>query len=233
MRTLSVRSTSVPILAVLVIAASSAAQEKSGAVLTVPEVQQLVNRGDPKDHARLVAHFTALADRYAAEAKRHTAMAQSFGGNPNRNLGTGMSEHCKRLASLNNQSATTVRELAAYHQKLASGATATPPAGGSKFESGAGARVPAEKDLTALASQAKTPADHRALEEYFTGLARRYASEAKEHTTMAQAYRGLPRPTGASNAAVHCDSLAKISNDSAREATAAAEMHKQLANIGR
>jgi len=42
----------------------------------------------PGDNARLAAHFTALADRYAAEAKRHTSMAQSFVDNPSRNLGT-------------------------------------------------------------------------------------------------------------------------------------------------
>jgi phytoene dehydrogenase-like protein len=234
MRTLQIRSLSFPVVAVLMFAGNSVAQDRSTGVLTVPEVQLLVNRSEPGDHARLAAHFTALADRYAADAKRHTSMAQSFGGNPNRNLGTGMSAHCKRLASLNNQSAATVRELATYHQKLASGVSATPPTGGSRFEGGAGARVPTDKDLASLAAQANTPADHRAIEEYFQTLAMRYTAEAKEHATMAQAYRGLPRTTGgASGAAVHFDNLAKTSRESAKEATAAAEMHKQLARIPR
>jgi hypothetical protein len=233
MRTFHVRSILSSVFVVLLFTGNPAAQDKSSALLTVPEVQQLVSRAQPGDHARLAAHFTALADRYAADAKRHTTMAASFGGNPNRNMGTGMSEHCKRLTSLNNQSATTARELAAYHQKLAAGTAATPPAGGSRLESGAGARTPTDKDLSALAAQAKTPADHRALEEYFVALSKRYTAEAKEHTTMAQAYRGLTRQTGASSAAVHCDSLARSSTDAAREATAAADMHKQLATVGR
>lgn len=233
MRTFHTRSLSMAVLALLVFAGTSGAQDKSAALLPIPEVQMLVNRGAPADHARLAAHFTALADRYAAEAKQHTSMAQSFGGNPNRNLGTGMTEHCKRLASLNTQSATTVRELATYHQKLAAGAAATPPTGGSRFEAGAGARVPTEKDLTALAAKANTPADHRSLEEYFQTLATRYAAEAKEYTAMAQAYRGLPRAGAAMNAVVHFDNLANVARDSAKEATAAAEMHKQLAGIAR
>ena len=131
MRTLQIRSLSLPALALLVFAGSTAAQDQSPALLNTLEVQQLVKRAEPGDIARLAAHFTALADRYAAEAKRHTTMAQSFGGNPSRNLGTGMNAHCKQLADLNTQSATELRELATYHQKLASGAAATPPAGGS------------------------------------------------------------------------------------------------------
>ena len=139
MRRLQIRSLSLPALAFLVFAGSAAAQDKSPALLNTLEVQQLVKRAEPGDNARLAAHFTALADRYAAEAKRHTSMAQSFVGNPSRNLGTGMSAHCKQLADLNTQSATELRELATYHQKLAAGAAATPPTAGARFEGGAGA----------------------------------------------------------------------------------------------
>ena len=123
MRTVHFRSLSIAAIAVLTFAGSVAAQDKPSALLNTLEVQQLVKRAEPGDNARLAAHFTALADRYAAEAKRHTSMAQSFVGNPSRNLGTGMSAHCKQLANLNTQSATELRELATYHQKLASGAT--------------------------------------------------------------------------------------------------------------
>ena len=152
------------------------------------------------------AHFTALAERYAAEAKRHMSMSQSFVGNPSRNLGTGMSAHCKQLADLNTQSATELRELAAYHQKLASGAAATPPAGGARFEGGAGAPAPTEQELNALAAKASTPADHRALEEYFLTLAKRYTAEANEHVAMANTYRG----TRIAQAAVHRDRLGQV-----------------------
>ena len=229
MRTLQLRSLSLPALAFLVFAGSAAAQDKSPALLNTVEVQQLVKRAEPGDNARLAAHFTALADRYAAEAKRHTSMAQSFVGNPSRNLGTGMSAHCKQLADLNTKSATELRELAAYHQKLASGVTATPPAGGARFEGGAGAPAPTEQALNAMAAKASSPADHRALEEYFLTLAKRYTTDATEHATTANTYRG----TKIAQAAVHCDNLVRLSRDAAQEATAAAEMHKQLAGVGR
>ena len=98
MRTVHFRSLSIAAIAVLTFAGSVAAQEKPSGLLNSLEVQQLVKRAEPGDNARLAAPFTALADRYAAEAKRHTSMAQSFVGNPSRNLGTGMSAHCKQLA---------------------------------------------------------------------------------------------------------------------------------------
>ena len=157
-------------------------------------------------------------------------MSQSFTGNPNRNLGTGMSAHCKQLASLNTQSETTVRELAAYHAKMAGGTPATPPKDGARFQSGAGAREPTEKELRALAEKASTPADHRDLEEYFATLAKRYTRDAEEHAQFAAAYRNSPR---IAHVAVTHDRLAELSRDAAKEATAAAEMHKHLAGLGR
>jgi hypothetical protein len=229
MKTLQIRSLWIPALAFLVFAGNAPAQDRSPAVLNTLEVQQLVKRAEPGDSARLAAHFTALADRYTAEAKRHTSMAQSFVGNPSRNLGTGMSAHCKQLADLNTKSATELRELATYHQKLASGATATPPAGGARFEGGAGAPVPSEQELNAMAAKASSPADHRALEEYFLTLAKRYTADATQHATTASTYRG----TKIAQAAVHCDNVVRLSRDAAKEATAAAEIHKQLAGVAR
>jgi hypothetical protein len=46
---------------------------------------------------------------------------------------------------------------------------------------------------------------------------------------MAQAYRG----TRIAQAAVHCDRMVDLSREAAKEATTAAEMHKQLANVAR
>jgi hypothetical protein len=178
----------------------------------------------------LTAHFTALAERYTAEARRHTSMSRGFIGNPSRNLGTSMSLHCTRLAEANTQSAAEVRELAAYHGKLAGGTPATLPPGGARFEGGAGAPDPTEEDLSALAARASTPADHRLVEEYFVTLAKRYSGEAADHTAMARAYRGLPRsPGSAAAAAAHCDRLVRLSRDAAHEATTAAAAHKALA----
>jgi hypothetical protein len=51
-----------------------------------------------------------------------------------------MSAHCERLTELNTRSAITVRELAAHHQRLATGEPSTPPRNGARFEDGAGVR---------------------------------------------------------------------------------------------
>jgi hypothetical protein len=229
MRTIQIRSLLLAAFAFLAFAGNAAAQDKSPALLNTLEVQQLVKRAEPGDNARLAAHFTALADSYVAEAKRHTSMAQSSVGNPSRNPGTGMSAHCKQLADLNTKSATELRELATYHQKLASGAAAAPPTGTARFEGGAGARVPTDQELNALAATASTPSDHHAVEEYFRTLAKRYTADATEHAATANTYRG----TKIAQAAVHCDSLVRLSKEEAKEATAAADMHKQLAGVVR
>src|SRR5687768_5073990 len=170
MRTL-IRSLPLAALAFLVFSGNAVAQDKSSALLNTLEVQQLVKRAEPADNATLAAHFTALADRYTAEATRHTSMSKAYAGNASRHMATGMSGHCTQLADLNTQSATVVRELATYHQKLASGVAATVPAAGAAFHAGAGARTPTDRELNALAAKASTPADHRALEEYFLTLA--------------------------------------------------------------
>lgn len=215
------------LLGVLASAGGVAAQERPSGLLNSLEVQQLVARAEPADHARLRAHFAALADRYTAEAARHTAMARSFGGNPNRGYGSGMSTHCRRLAELNTQSATTVRELADYHATLAGGGEAALPRGAGTFQAGAGAPAPTDAELDALAAKASTPAEHRALEEYFLALAKRYTAEAGNHSRLAQTYRG----TRIAQAAVHHDRLARLATDAAREATEAASLHKGLAAI--
>lgn len=235
MRTIQIRFLSITALAVLALTGSAIAQEKPSAVLNSLEMQQLVERAEPADSARLAAHFAALADRYAAEAKRHTSMAQSYVGNQSRSTQTGlaMSMHCKRLSDLNTQSATELRDLATYYQKLASGVAAPQPAAGSRFEGGAGGLAPTEDDLGALAAKATTPADHRVLQEYFLTLAQRYNAEAKEHTAYAVSWRGSTRVPTAAVTAAHCEKLAGQLRDSAKEATAAAEMHKRLANVAR
>jgi hypothetical protein len=157
-------------------------------------------------------------------------MAQAFIASPTRRTPANTAaDHCKRLAGLNTQAANTLRELAAYHEKRAAGAVAEVPKGAARFHAGGGAPEPADDELAALAGRASTPADHHALEEYFQTAAKRYREAVNEHTSMAQAYRG----TRIAQAAVHCDRLVSLSRDEAKEATAAAEMHKQLATTGR
>jgi hypothetical protein len=229
MRTISIRTLVVGTVALFAVVGTAAAQAPSP-VLNVLEVRKLVASSEPADHARLSAHFAALADRYAADARRHTAMAQAFVAAPTRRTPThSAADHCKRLATLNTQSSNTLRELAAYHEKLAAGIPSTPPKGGTRFQGGAGAPEPNDNELSALAAKAETPADHHALEEYFRTAAKRYTADANEHQAMAQAYRG----TRIAQAAVHCDRLATVSRDEAKEANAAADIHKQLAGVTR
>jgi hypothetical protein len=230
MRTIHFPVLAIEALAILTLAGSAAAQTPASPLLNTLEVRTLVSSSEPADHARLSVHFTALADRYAADAKRHDAMAKAFIAAPTRRVpANGAADHCKRLAALNTRSAETVRELVAYHQKLAAGAPGTLPKGAAPFQSGVGAPEPTDAELNALAEKASTPADHHALEEYFLTATKRYTSDANEHVAMAQASRG----TRIAQAAVHCDRLVTLLRDEAKEATAAAEMHKQLANVAR
>jgi hypothetical protein len=227
MRPFAIPTLAMGALAIAAIAGSAAAQTAASPVLNALEVQALVANAGAGDHARLSAHFAALAQHYAVEARRHTSMAQGFIGNPSRQLPTTMGAHCKRLASLNTRSAATVRELAAHHEQLALGAPSILPRGATPFHGGAGAREPRDRELRALAASARTPGDHLALEEYFLTLAKRYAAAADEHAMTAQSYRG----SKIAQAAVHCDRLAARSRTAADEAIAHAAVHKAFAGF--
>ncbi len=228
MTTFTLRSLTIATLAVLIVAGSAQSQTASP-VLNALEVQRLVASSEPADNVALSAHFNALANRYASEAARHTAIAQSAGGNPNRSTGSGMRGHFTRLAELNTASAATLRELASHHAALAAGLSSIPPAAGSRFHSGDSAPEPTKAELKAIAAKASSPADHRALEEYFLTASGRYTADANAHATMADSYRG----TRIAQSADHCDRLVAQLRDSAKEATAAATMHGQLASVAR
>jgi hypothetical protein len=230
MRPIHFRTMFAGALAFLTFVGGATAQKTSSAVLNSLEVQELVKRAEPADHARLSVHFAVLAEQHAVDARKHSAMAQAFAGSPARRVaGSSAADHCKRLAELNTQSATTLRELAAHHEGLAAGRTTAVPRGAARFEAGAGAAKPTEQELSALAAKASTPADHGLLQEYFQLAATRYAADANDHAAMAQAYRG----TRIAQAAAHCDRIATMSRDAAKEATAAAAMHKGLASGAR
>jgi hypothetical protein len=214
---------------VLTFGSTAVADQNPSAILNRLELQQLVQRAEPADNAQLAAHFSALAERYAAEAKRHTSMSNDSVGNPSRNLATGLRVHCNRLADLNTQSQITVQELAAYHGHTVSGSPSTLPHDAARFQGGAGAPEPMKKDLNRLAESASTASEHHGLEEYFLTLAKRYNGDATEHVTLAQTFRG----TRIAQAAIHHDHLARLSREAAKEAVAAAGMHKALAGMVR
>jgi hypothetical protein len=229
MTTFTFRSLAIGTLATLMFAGTALSQTASP-VLNTLEVQKLIASNAPADNAKLGAHFAALADRYEADARRHTAMANAFIAAPTRRVAAnGAADHCKRLAQLNVESAKTLRELAGHHNRLAGGVASTTPQGGARFQVGTGAPEPTDAELRALAAKANMPADHRALQEYFLTAAKRYAADANAHATMAQAYRG----TRIAQAAVHCERLVGTGRDAAKEATAAAEMHGQFASVAR
>ncbi|OFW40618.1 MAG: hypothetical protein A3F70_13985 [Acidobacteria bacterium RIFCSPLOWO2_12_FULL_67_14] len=209
--------------AFVLVASVASAQAPSTAVLNVLEVRQLVARAEPADHARLERHFSALAFEHGREASRHAAMATAIGGNPNHPAPTA-SAHCARLAEINTQSAVTLRELARHHAALAGGMPSTTPDNAGRFENGEGAPAPTDDELRVMAARAKTPSDHRALQEYFVTLALRYEAEAADHGTMAGAYRGNANRRGG-DPAVHCDRLVKLLREAADEARAAAARH--------
>jgi hypothetical protein len=210
--------------------AALVSSQTSPGLINKLEVQKLVADGSPAATATLATHFAALADRYATEAAQHKTMAQAYTANANRAIAPGLTAHCARLADLATESAAAAREMATYHEELAYGKVATAPKNAGRLNSGAGAPEPTAVDLHHLAMTARTPADHRSLEEYFTTIASRNVADAETHVAMAQAYRASVRKGG--DPAAHCDRLVKLSREAAKEATAAAATHRQLATIG-
>ena len=217
-------------LALVALATGAAAQDRT-ALLTSIEVKELVARAEPNDHARLRDHFAALADRYAVDAQRQKALAQ-LTGNPNHPVTPGV--HHLRLADAAIQSATTLRALSEHHGRLAAGLPSQAPVNSARFENGEGAPAPSDAQLRELSAGARTPADHKALEDYFTGIAEKYTRDAQRHDAMAQSYRGHANDRSGSFAAlaVHCDQLAKSSREAANNARAAAAEQRRPQTVG-
>lgn len=235
MTSIRFRGAAIGLIAFTAFASQAAAQVPPSSILMNLEVRQLIARGEPADHARLRDHFTALADQYAADAKQHNAMAQVFIASPSvRVRAQSSANHCKRLENLATQSAATLRELAAHHDRLAAGVPSTAPKNATRFEAGEGAREAwqHEKEIHDLAANARTPVDHRAIEEYFESIEKQYTKAVNEHTGMARAYRAVPNRLGGDPAA-HCDRLVKLSRESAKEASAVAAEHKKAADAAR
>jgi hypothetical protein len=215
----------------LVGATTVAAAQTPAGLLNKLEVQKLVAVDTSEANAALAAHFTALADRYTADAAKHKAMGQAYAANANRSAATSARTHCARLSALAAESGTAAREMATYHRGLAGGKAAVPPKGAGALQGGKGAPEPNAEQLHHLAMTAKTRSDHLALEEYFATLAKKNTAEGEDHVAMAKAYRAGVRK-GTHDPAVHCDRLARLAREAAKEAAAAAALHKQLANIG-
>jgi hypothetical protein len=218
----------VVVAAIVGIATVAAAQP---GILNKVEVQKLVAAETPDASAALAGHFTALADRYRADAANHKAMGQSYKANANRAAVTSAADHCERLATLATDSANASRELATYHQDRAAGKPAVLPKGAAALQGGKGAPDPTADQLHHLAMTAGTRKDHLALTEYYLTVAKRSTTEAEDYLTLAKAYRASVRK-GTYDPAVTFERLAENARKAAREANEAASLHKALANVG-
>ena len=231
MRTIDFRAMSAGLALVAAVNAVAAQESK---LLTGVEVQQLVaGRGTP-DHAQLRDHFTALVGMYLADARRLKNMAQAMLTNSNRPLAVSLARHSVRLAELAAASVETVRELSAHHGRLAGGRPSQPlgPKSGANSQVGTGASVLTDARLLELAANARAPADHRILEEYFATLADTYTNTANEQAALARAYRARNRRSGTDDPSIYCDRLVGLSRQAASEALAEASEHGQLAKGG-
>ena len=90
------------------------------------------------------------------------------------------------------------------------------------------ARAGDESLEQALVESATTPQQHAALANYYTAKAAAARKEAESHRSMAKAYGGVK---GSQIAAMkeHCEKLATLSDDEAKEFDALASMHKDMA----
>jgi hypothetical protein len=195
-------------------------QEASVERLTVADVGRLVPRAGAPEHVRLVQHFSALADWFAAESKRHETCACCQGMHTEHAACTHACPHCQKLVVLNAHLDLTARALSAYHQRSVLGRMLPVPSAPVGVE----AHAPTAEDLGAFRVTIDQLDGHRAMAAAFTALAGRYDRQVEAHTALAGAYRAARLGT----AAAHCDRLVTLARDAAREARAAAQMHARL-----
>ena len=147
-------------------AGTAAAQAGSFSPLNALDFQQLITSAEPTAHVRLAAHFSALADQDIAEAARHERMERTFVATPRSQLDASMSMHCRQLAQHALQSASTLRELAAYHAQLGRGIVAELPTHSARFRDGEGSIPPSPAEVDTWVASATTPNEHRVLADY-------------------------------------------------------------------
>lgn len=88
------------------------------------------------------------------------------------------------------------------------------------------------RQIAALAAQAKTPADHARIAEYYRAKEQDYLAEAKMHEAMVASYRvGATRVNNKNYAATvgHCSYYAQSFRTLAEQARQKAELHEEMA----
>lgn len=217
------RSTFVALVATALIApAMVGGQSPSGPILNELELRQALSGTGAPEHAKLTAHFTALADRYAADAARHQAMAKKYPAGPQKGINPDLRAHCTNLAKRGKQLEASARQLAKMHTSAAPGQAQ--PAAPKGLPKDLGARKASEDEMAGFAEKAAEAGDHRALSDYFTKLSERYAADASSHAGMATLYRTGRTP----GMADHCDRLSKTAREAAAEAKEAAAQHASM-----
>lgn len=91
-----------------------------------------------------------------------------------------------------------------------------------------------KKKLKVLLSNAKTATDHQEIATYYRQEAQRLTSSSREHLEMAAIYAKkppIPNPKGGPwlGAVAHCQRLAQLDAEEAREADALAALHEEEA----
>ena len=227
----------VVISSMLALVASLPAPSTAQDVRTNKEMEDFVAKAStPAEHTALSRHFIDMAARYEADAETHAAMAAEYRrspGNPNRRFGD-PGIHCESIAQRAREAATSARELATYHERLA--------AEGPTSSAKAPAKVPdlsmpklrfpdllPPKQARELDATAKTPADHVRLSKHFAAEAAQYKADADRHAAMATGYRSANRRGRLEGAAIHCDRLVQKITEAATGARDLAAYHEQVA----
>jgi hypothetical protein len=89
------------------------------------------------------------------------------------------------------------------------------------------------KNLEHRITEAKTPADHRAIATYDEKGAQDAHRKHTEHQQMRDEYATLPVLKTKTGAVAHCDAVAKKYEEIAKEYEALAQMHREMATAAK
>ena len=88
-----------------------------------------------------------------------------------------------------------------------------------------------KRQLNTLIAEARTPAEHQRIAQYYQAKAQDYLAQAKEREQMVAAYKANPSLTAKSQASTinHCEYFVQTFKDLAAKAQELAQLHEQMA----
>jgi Na+-transporting NADH:ubiquinone oxidoreductase subunit NqrC len=88
-----------------------------------------------------------------------------------------------------------------------------------------------KQQLITLIAEARTPAEHQRIAQYFQAKAQDYLAQANEHEQMVAAYKANPSLTAKSQASTinHCEYFVQRFKDLAAKSQELAQLHEQMA----